>query len=288
MGAKTLLIDGKTISADENATVLAAAADNGITIPTLCHLDGLGDVGACRICLVEVKGVNKLLPACTTRVAEGLEVTTDSERLRKYRRMTLELLFAERNHVCAVCVANGHCELQTLAYGLGLDHVRYEYSQTKWGLDVTHPAFGLDHNRCILCTRCVRVCAEIEGAHIWEYLSGDQAVSFGLRCDLCGATPDLSAMTALMMSLCEDPACEVGRLAARLGGQASVYVALCGDSTHESGHCVSDEGVAALEAYFNQGRRPGRRRIVVVPCRLRNHADWCRGVVISDAGLIDL
>ena len=127
-----------------------------------------------------------------------------------------------------------------------------------------------------------------EGEHIWEYLSGDQAVSFGLRCDLCDASPDLSAMTALMMSLCEDPDCEVGRLAARLGSRASVYVALCGDSTHESGHCVSDEGVAALEAYFNQGRRPGRRRIVVVPCSLRNHADWCRGVVISDAGLIDL
>ena len=164
MGAKTLIIDGKTVSADENATVLAAAADNGITIPTLCHLDGVGDVGACRICLVEIKGVNRLLPACTTRVTEGMEVTTDSERLRKYRRMTLELLFAERNHVCAVCVANGHCELQTLAYGLGLDNVRYEYSQTKWGMDVSHPSFGIDHNRCILCTRCVRVCWHIEGA----------------------------------------------------------------------------------------------------------------------------
>jgi hypothetical protein len=127
-----------------------------------------------------------------------------------------------------------------------------------------------------------------EGAHIWEYLSGDQAVTFGLCCDLCGATPDLSAMTGLMMSLCEDRDCEVGRLAARLEGQASVYVALCDDSTHETGSCVSDEGVAALQAYFNQGRRPGRRRIVVVPCRLRNHADWCRGLVISDAGLTDL
>jgi hypothetical protein len=127
-----------------------------------------------------------------------------------------------------------------------------------------------------------------DGPHIWEYLSGDQAVLFGLRCDTCGRTADLSAMTGLMMSLCEDPECQVGGLALQLDGQASIYVALCGDSTHESGRCVSDEGVAALEEYFNQGRRPGRRRIVVVPCRMRSDADCCRGIVISDAGLTEL
>jgi bidirectional [NiFe] hydrogenase diaphorase subunit len=93
-----------------------------------------------------------------------MEVSTDTERLRKYRRMTLELLFAERNHVCAVCVANGHCELQTLAYSQGLDHVRYEYTFPKWTVDNTHRLFGMDHNRCVLCTRCVRVCWHIEGA----------------------------------------------------------------------------------------------------------------------------
>jgi bidirectional [NiFe] hydrogenase diaphorase subunit len=98
------------------------------------------------------------------KVAEGMEVSTDTERLRKYRRMTLELLFAERNHVCAVCVANGHCELQTLAYSQGLDHVRYEYTFPKWNVDNTHRLFGMDHNRCVLCTRCVRVCWHIEGA----------------------------------------------------------------------------------------------------------------------------
>jgi hypothetical protein len=127
-----------------------------------------------------------------------------------------------------------------------------------------------------------------DGPHIWEYLSGDQAILFGLRCDTCGRTADLSSMTGLMMSLCDDPECEVGRLALRLGDQASIYVALCGDSTHESGRCVSDEGVVALEEYFNQGRRPGRRRIVVVPCRMRSDADRCRGIIISDAGLIEL
>ncbi len=164
MSAKTLIIDGKQVSAQEGASILEAATDAGISIPTLCHLDGVYDVGACRMCLVEMDGTAKLIAACSTRVAEGMVIHTDSERLRKYRRMTLELLFAERNHVCAVCVSNGHCELQALAWQNGMDHVRYAYTFPKWGVDGTHPLFGLDHNRCILCTRCVRVCWHIEGA----------------------------------------------------------------------------------------------------------------------------
>src|SRR6516225_1699097 len=96
MAAKTLTIDGKQVSADEGATILEAASDSGIAIPTLCHLEGVYDVGACRLCLVEVAGIAKLLPACTTKVAEGMEIKTDSERLVRYRRITLELLLAER------------------------------------------------------------------------------------------------------------------------------------------------------------------------------------------------
>jgi bidirectional [NiFe] hydrogenase diaphorase subunit len=164
MAAKTLFIDGKAVSAQEGSTILEAATDAGIKIPTLCHLDGIYDVGACRLCLVEVTGVKKLLTACTTQIAEGMDVHTDTERLLKYRRMTLELLFAERNHVCSVCVSNGNCELQSLAWQHGMDHVRYGYNFPRWGMDATHPLFGLDHNRCILCTRCVRVCWHIEGA----------------------------------------------------------------------------------------------------------------------------
>ena len=164
MAARTLTIDGKQITAEKGATVLQAATEAGIKIPTLCHLEGVYDVGACRLCLIEVKGISKLLPACTTKVGEGMEITTNSGRLNQYRRMTLELLFAERNHVCAVCVANGHCELQTLAYGLGLEHVRYDYTFPRWGVDITHRLFGMDHNRCILCTRCVRTCWHVEGA----------------------------------------------------------------------------------------------------------------------------
>ncbi len=127
-----------------------------------------------------------------------------------------------------------------------------------------------------------------EGEHIWEYLSGYQAVTFGLRCDNCGHVADLRGMTSLMLSTCEDPDCEIGRMALDLGREASIYVALCGDSTHASGQCVSADGVAALTAYFNQGRRPGRRRIVVVPCSMRSDADVCPGIVIADTGLTDL
>jgi bidirectional [NiFe] hydrogenase diaphorase subunit len=164
MAAKTLTIDGKQIGAHEDQTVLDAATEAGIHIPTLCHLEGVSDVGACRMCLVEVSGSNKLQPACVLKVAEGMEVKTDTERLRSYRRMILELLFAERNHVCAVCVSNGHCELQSLAMHLGMTHVRYQYRHPVQQVDTSHRLFGLDHNRCVLCTRCVRVCWYIEGA----------------------------------------------------------------------------------------------------------------------------
>lgn len=164
MVARTLTIDGQLVSASEAQTVLDAAQEAGIPIPTLCHLDGMLPVGACRLCLVEVAGINKLLPACVTRVSEGMVVTTNSDRLRKYRRMILELLFAERNHVCAVCVSNGHCELQSLAMQQGMDHVRFDYCHPKLDLDTTHRLFGMDHNRCVLCTRCVRACWYVEGA----------------------------------------------------------------------------------------------------------------------------
>jgi bidirectional [NiFe] hydrogenase diaphorase subunit len=168
MAVRTLSIDGRSVSARDDETVLQAAREAGVAIPTLCHLDGVGDVGACRLCLVEVAGSARLQPACVLRVAEGMEVRTDTERLRAHRRAIVELLFSERNHVCAVCVANGHCELQDLAVAVGMDHVRFPYLAPSCAVDISHPRFGVDHNRCVLCSRCVRVCDEIEGAHTWD------------------------------------------------------------------------------------------------------------------------
>src|SRR5438045_7301256 len=98
---KTLKIDGRDVSGRQEETILDVARQNGIFIPRLCEMDGLSDVGACRLCLVEIKGQNKLLPSCVTTVDEGMEVTTDSDRLNGYRKMILELLFTERNHLCS-------------------------------------------------------------------------------------------------------------------------------------------------------------------------------------------
>jgi bidirectional [NiFe] hydrogenase diaphorase subunit len=168
MAVATLTIDGTLLAAPADATILQAARTHGIDIPTLCHLDGVSDVAACRMCLVEVAGSGKLLPACVTKVADDMNVRTATPQLREYRKMIVELFLAERNHVCSVCVANGHCELQDLAAATGVDHVRFDYRFPRLGVDVSHPQFGIDHNRCVLCTRCVRVCDEIEGAHTWD------------------------------------------------------------------------------------------------------------------------
>jgi bidirectional [NiFe] hydrogenase diaphorase subunit len=167
---RTLIIDGKDVSARGDQTILEVARENGIFIPTLCYLEGLDAVGACRMCLVEVKGSRKLLPACVTTVEEGMDVTTATERLADYRRTILELIFSERNHICSVCVSNGNCELQSLAQTLNMTHVRVPYLYPSLPVDASHERFVLDHNRCILCTRCVRVCDEIEGAHTWDVI----------------------------------------------------------------------------------------------------------------------
>ncbi|MDY6782268.1 MAG: bidirectional hydrogenase complex protein HoxU [Cyanobacteriota bacterium] len=171
MSVKTLKINDIDIAVEEGATILEAAKEAGVRIPTLCHLEGVSDIGACRLCVVEIAGTNKLLPACVTEVAEGMEVRTETETLQEYRRMAVEMFFAEGNHVCAVCVANGRCELQNVAIEVGMDHSRFPYRFPQRELDASHAQFGLDRNRCILCTRCVRVCDELEGAHVWDVAS---------------------------------------------------------------------------------------------------------------------
>ena len=170
MTVKTLCINGQMVTASEDQTILDVALENNIDIPTLCHLEGLSQVGACRLCLVEITGSPKLQPACITLADEGMDVRTDTDRLKEYRRMIIELLFAERNHVCSICVVNGHCDLQDLAYSVGMDHVRFAYQNPLEEIDASHARFVLDNNRCVLCTRCVRVCDEIEGAHTWDIM----------------------------------------------------------------------------------------------------------------------
>jgi bidirectional [NiFe] hydrogenase diaphorase subunit len=167
MSVHTLRIDGRDVAGKDGQSILSVATENGISIPTMCHLDGLSDTGSCRLCVVEVAGSNKLAPSCTTAVVEGMEITTVSERLDEYRRTITEMMFLERNHVCAVCVANNHCELQNLAEDLHVDHFELPAIDASVGIDASHPFFAIDHNRCIMCVRCVRVCEEVEGARTW-------------------------------------------------------------------------------------------------------------------------
>jgi bidirectional [NiFe] hydrogenase diaphorase subunit len=196
MSVKTLTINGEMISAREGETILTAAQAASIHIPTLCYLEGVTAVSACRLCLVEIEGSNKLQPACVTQVAEGMVVQTNTAKLQEYRRMTVEMLFAEGNHICAVCVANENCELQDMAIEVGMDHSRFPYQFPHRDVDISHPMFGLDRHRCILCTRCVRVCDEIEGAHVWDVANrgGKSSIVAGMNqpwgevdaCTSCG------------------------------------------------------------------------------------------------------
>ncbi|MBV5318459.1 MAG: bidirectional hydrogenase complex protein HoxU [Desulfobulbaceae bacterium] len=164
----TLTINGLQVSGLASETILQVARENNLPIPTLCFLEGLSTQGSCRLCMVEVAGSPKPQPACVTLIQEGMEISTHTEQLLHYRRKIIELLFSERNHVCAVCVSNGHCELQDLAREHGVDHIDFPYRYPAMTVDASHSRFVLDHNRCILCTRCVRVCGEIEGAHTWD------------------------------------------------------------------------------------------------------------------------
>jgi bidirectional [NiFe] hydrogenase diaphorase subunit len=168
MRVVTLTINGHEVSGRDDESILDVARAHEIDIPTLCQLDGLSAWGGCRLCLVEVQGSNKLQPACVTSVGEGMVIQTESDKLAGYRQMIVEMLFSEGNHICSVCVSNGHCELQNMAQRLNIDHISLPYRYPSRSLDASHQRFTFDPNRCILCTRCVRVCDEVEGAHTWD------------------------------------------------------------------------------------------------------------------------
>ena len=194
----TLTINGKPCEGEAGQTILDIARAHNINIPTLCYLKGLTSWGGCRLCIVEIEGNPKVVPSCATPAVDGSKIITNSERLQNLRRQTLELLFSERNHVCPMCPYNkGDCGLQHQGYVHGIDHVRYPYLYPALPVDVTGRYFGMDHNRCILCVRCVRSCDELEGVHTLDVTSRgiknqivvDLNNSFGdsETCTSCGA-----------------------------------------------------------------------------------------------------
>ncbi len=191
-----LTIDGKKVPGHEGDTVLEVCRKNGIDVPTLCEMKGLTSVGACRMCVVDIEGERRINPSCTYPARDGLVVHTKTEKLEKYRRLILELMFTEKNHYCMYCEASGDCELQAMGYRYQMDNVRYPYTTPATKVDSLSEYMVIDHGRCILCGRCVRVCGEIEANHTLDFakrgfktvVSADLAQSLGeSSCTQCGA-----------------------------------------------------------------------------------------------------
>jgi formate dehydrogenase major subunit len=157
-------IDGKTVQVENGTTVLQAAQSAGIHIPTLCNHPALKPFGGCRLCLVEVEGMRTLQPSCTLPASEKMAVLTSNDKIKAARRFVLSMIFSDRNHFCPFCqVSGGDCELQNSALDEGMSHWPFRPNWEPYPVDASHPFFVMDHNRCILCHRCVRACGQLVG-----------------------------------------------------------------------------------------------------------------------------
>ncbi len=204
-------IDGRTVVGQSGQSILEVCREHGVRVPTLCYCEGLSPAGACRLCIVRVEGQRRPVPACTTPAQDGMVVVTASDELREQRRRVIELLLGERNHVCPYCARSGNCELQSLAYEHGIDHVRYDYLFPPLTVDGSHPHIVRDHNRCVLCGRCIRACTELTGAHVLDLdlrgphtlVIADQGLPLGeSSCVSCGTCLAVCPTGALFEKRC--------------------------------------------------------------------------------------
>ncbi|MFG1276508.1 formate dehydrogenase subunit alpha [Xanthobacter autotrophicus] len=162
----SLTIDGMSVTVPEGTSIMRAAMELGNQIPKLCATDMLESFGSCRLCLIEIEGRNGTPASCTTPVAEGIVVKTQTERLKQIRKGVMELYISDHPLDCLTCSANGDCELQDMAGVVGLRDVRYGYegeNHTKLGKDESNPYFTYEQSKCIVCNRCVRACEEVQG-----------------------------------------------------------------------------------------------------------------------------
>lgn len=160
-------IDGVEVRAKPGQTILDAADEAGIYIPRLCAHPELRSFGSCRVCVVMVNG--RPLPACIQPVAPSAVVENETEQLTSLRRQVIEMLFVEGNHYCMFCERSGSCELQALGYRLGMMNPRYPFFYPARPIDASHPDIVLEHNRCILCGRCVLASEDLDGKHVYDF-----------------------------------------------------------------------------------------------------------------------
>jgi [NiFe] hydrogenase diaphorase moiety small subunit len=160
-------IDGIEIQGEPGETILTAAERAGIYIPRLCAHEKLEPHGSCRVCMVMVNG--RPQPACIQPISEGAVVENQTPELHSMRKQIIEMLFVEGNHYCMFCERSGNCELQAVAYGLGMTNPRYPFFYPARPVDATHPEVVLDHNRCILCARCVRGSVQLDGKRVYDF-----------------------------------------------------------------------------------------------------------------------
>ena len=161
------VIDKRPVCVNEGTTILDAAESIGILIPHLCYLKGLNEIAACRMCVVEVDGFERLVPACDNSVTEGMRVHTNSRRVREARRTNLRLLLSQHNTSCTTCIRSGNCELQNLARDLNIHYQPYEVQPEPSVIDLSTPVIR-EAGKCIKCMRCVQVCDKIQAMHIWD------------------------------------------------------------------------------------------------------------------------
>lgn len=178
-----LKINGIDVSAPEGSTVLEAARQAGIDIPTLCYLKDVSHTGSCRMCVVEIKGARALQAACVYPVSEGIEVLTHSARVKKARKMTLELILSNHERKCLTCVRNQNCELQALCDELGVSDIAYEGIRNEYKIDDLSPSIVRDNNKCVLCRRCVSVCKDVQTVGVIDTMERGFATKVGCAFD---------------------------------------------------------------------------------------------------------
>ncbi|MBS4539293.1 [Clostridium sp. D2Q-11] len=169
MNMITITIDNQQISVPENSTVLEAARNQGIDIPTLCYLKDINEVGACRMCLVDVEGARTLQTACVLPVTEGMNVKTNTKKVREARKATLELILSNHDRECLTCARNKNCELQTISDDLGVREISFPGESIVRPVDTSSPSIVRDPNKCILCGRCVSVCSEVQNVGVLSF-----------------------------------------------------------------------------------------------------------------------